>query len=81
MNASVALVQAVRLELWRPLEDELRSSRMQFMVVTSASWFLVAIFGWVAEQERSRLIERTEAGLGRTRRQEPGAGFTRLRGA
>jgi hypothetical protein len=54
---------------------------MQFMVVTSASWFLVAIFGWVAEQERSRLIERTEAGLGRTRRREPGAGFTRLRGA
>jgi DNA invertase Pin-like site-specific DNA recombinase len=30
---------------------------------------LVAIFGWVAEQERSRLIERTRAGLERARRQ------------
>jgi putative DNA-invertase from lambdoid prophage Rac len=30
---------------------------------------LVAIFGWVAEQERSRLIERTKAGLVRARAQ------------
>jgi putative DNA-invertase from lambdoid prophage Rac len=30
---------------------------------------LVAIFGWVAEQERTRLIERTKAGLARARRQ------------
>jgi DNA invertase Pin-like site-specific DNA recombinase len=30
---------------------------------------LVAIFGWVAEQERTRLIERTRAGLDRARRQ------------
>ena len=30
---------------------------------------LVAIFGWVAEQERARLIERTKAGLDRARRQ------------
>ena len=30
---------------------------------------LVAIFGWVAEQERSRLIERTMAGLARARAQ------------
>lgn len=30
---------------------------------------LVAIFGWVAEQERSRLIERTKAGLERARRE------------
>jgi putative DNA-invertase from lambdoid prophage Rac len=29
---------------------------------------LVAIFGWVAEQERTRLIERTRAGLERARR-------------
>jgi DNA invertase Pin-like site-specific DNA recombinase len=29
---------------------------------------LVAIFGWVAEQERSRLIERTKAGVERARR-------------
>lgn len=28
---------------------------------------LVAIFGWVAEQERTRLIERTKAGLARAR--------------
>lgn len=30
---------------------------------------LIAIFGWVAEQERSRLIERTKAGLEWARRQ------------
>jgi DNA invertase Pin-like site-specific DNA recombinase len=30
---------------------------------------LVAIFGWVAEQERTRLIERTKAGLERARAQ------------
>jgi len=30
---------------------------------------LVAIFGWVAEQERARLIERVHAGLERARRQ------------
>lgn len=28
---------------------------------------LIAIFGWVAEQERTRLIERTKAGLERAR--------------
>jgi DNA invertase Pin-like site-specific DNA recombinase len=30
---------------------------------------LLAIFGWVAEQERARLIERTRAGLERAKRQ------------
>lgn len=30
---------------------------------------LIAIFGWVAEQERARLIERTRAGLARARSQ------------
>ncbi len=30
---------------------------------------LVGIFGWVAEQERARLIERTKAGLERARRE------------
>ncbi|RKG72684.1 recombinase family protein [Corallococcus terminator] len=30
---------------------------------------LVAVFGWVAEQERHRLIERTKAGLDRARAQ------------
>jgi putative DNA-invertase from lambdoid prophage Rac len=30
---------------------------------------LVAIFGWVAEQERAVLIERTKAGLARARRE------------
>ncbi len=30
---------------------------------------LIAIFGWVAEQERFRLIERTKAGLARARAQ------------
>jgi putative DNA-invertase from lambdoid prophage Rac len=29
---------------------------------------LVAIFGWVAEPERTRLIERTKAGMARARR-------------
>lgn len=29
---------------------------------------LVAIFGWVAEQERSRLIERTKAGIERAKK-------------
>lgn len=28
---------------------------------------LIALFGWVAEQERSRIIERTQAGLARAR--------------
>jgi DNA invertase Pin-like site-specific DNA recombinase len=30
---------------------------------------LVAIFGWVAEQERTRLIERTKAGMSRARKE------------
>jgi DNA invertase Pin-like site-specific DNA recombinase len=30
---------------------------------------LVAIFGWVAEQERTRLIERTRAGMARARQE------------
>jgi DNA invertase Pin-like site-specific DNA recombinase len=30
---------------------------------------LVAIFGWVAEQERAQLVARTKAGLERARRQ------------
>jgi DNA invertase Pin-like site-specific DNA recombinase len=30
---------------------------------------LVAIFGWVAEQERATLIERTKAGIARARRE------------
>lgn len=30
---------------------------------------LVAIFGWVAEQERTRLIERTKAGMQRAKRE------------
>ncbi len=34
-----------------------------------AADLLVAIFGWVAEQERTRLVERTKAGLERARRE------------
>lgn len=30
---------------------------------------LLAIFGWVAEQERARLIERTREGVARARRE------------
>ena len=39
---------------------------------------LVAIFGWVAEQERTRLIERTKAGLERARREGKPLGRPRL---
>jgi DNA invertase Pin-like site-specific DNA recombinase len=39
---------------------------------------LVAIFGWVAEQERSRLILRTKAGLERARREGKKLGRPRL---
>ena len=47
---------------------------------------LVAIFGWVAEQERTRLIERTRAGLQRAKRQgvtlgRPGTSRVLLEGA
>jgi DNA invertase Pin-like site-specific DNA recombinase len=38
---------------------------------------LVAIFGWVAEQERTRLIERTKAGLERARREGKALGRPR----
>jgi DNA invertase Pin-like site-specific DNA recombinase len=38
---------------------------------------LVAIFGWVAEQERTRLIERVHAGLERARRQGKALGRPR----
>lgn len=40
---------------------------------------LVAIFGWMAEQERTRLIERTRAGVERARRQGSGWGVHRPR--
>jgi putative DNA-invertase from lambdoid prophage Rac len=40
---------------------------------------LVAIFGWVAEQERTRLIERTKAGLERARREGKRLGRRRPR--
>lgn len=39
---------------------------------------LVAIFGWVAEQERTRLIERTKAGLERARREGKSLGRPRV---
>jgi DNA invertase Pin-like site-specific DNA recombinase len=39
---------------------------------------LVAILGWVAEQERTRLIERTKAGLERARREGKRLGRPRL---
>lgn len=41
---------------------------------------LVAIFGWVAEQERARLIERTKAGLDRARKQGKRLGRPRASG-
>jgi len=39
---------------------------------------LIAIFGWVAQQERERLIERTKAGLERARRQGKRIGRPRV---
>lgn len=39
---------------------------------------LVAIFGWVAEQERARLIERTKAGIERARRERKRLGRPRV---
>src|SRR5580658_10249072 len=40
---------------------------------------LVAIFSWVAEQERSRLVERTKAGLAQARRRGSRIGRPRIR--
>jgi DNA invertase Pin-like site-specific DNA recombinase len=40
---------------------------------------LIAIFGWVAQQERERLIERTKAGLARARLQGKRIGRPRVR--
>jgi len=39
---------------------------------------LIAIFGWLAQQERERLIERTKAGLERARRQGKRIGRPRV---
>jgi DNA invertase Pin-like site-specific DNA recombinase len=39
---------------------------------------LIAIFGWIAEQERTRLIERTKAGLEWARREGKRLGRPRL---
>ena len=60
------------------LQDVLELDRVGVTVVSvRESWLdtggpvrplLVAIFSWVAEQERARLIERTKAGLERARR-------------
>ena len=58
------------------LQDVLELDRVQVLSVRE-SWFdtsspvrslLIAIFSWVAEQERARLIDRTKAGLERARR-------------
>jgi DNA invertase Pin-like site-specific DNA recombinase len=38
---------------------------------------LLSIFGWVAEQERARLVERTRAGVERARRAGPVGGRPR----
>jgi DNA invertase Pin-like site-specific DNA recombinase len=40
---------------------------------------LVAIFSWVAEQERARLVERTKAGLAAARRRGAKIGRPRRR--
>jgi len=60
------------------LTDVLELDRIGVTVVSvRESWFdtsspvrslLIAIFSWVAEQERARLIDRTKAGLERARR-------------
>ena len=60
------------------LQDVLELDRVGVTVVSvRESWLdtgapvrtlLIAIFSWVAEQERARLIERTKAGLARARK-------------
>jgi DNA invertase Pin-like site-specific DNA recombinase len=60
------------------LADVLELDRIGVTVVSvRESWLdtggpvrslLIAIFSWVAEQERARLIERTKAGLAAARR-------------
>jgi len=40
---------------------------------------LIAIFGWLAQQERERLVERTKVGLERARRQGKRIGRPRVR--
>jgi DNA invertase Pin-like site-specific DNA recombinase len=47
---------------------ELVSARERWLDVKGpVRSLLVAIFGWVAEQERTRIVERTKAGLARAR--------------
>jgi putative DNA-invertase from lambdoid prophage Rac len=46
-----------------------------------ARQLLVAVFGWVAEQERVRLVERVRAGLERARREGKQLGRPRTRPA
>jgi putative DNA-invertase from lambdoid prophage Rac len=63
------------------LTDVLELDRVGVTVVSvRESWLdtgspvrslLIAIFSWVAEQERARLIERTKAGLEQARRRGP----------
>jgi len=71
------------------LQDVLELDRLGVTVVSvKESWLdtgspvrslLVAIFSWVAEQERSRLIERTKAGLEAARRRGTHVGRPRAR--
>lgn len=63
MSETVALV----LELER-IGVELLSAREPWLDTTGpVRSLLVSVFAWVAEQERRRLVERTNAGLARAR--------------
>ncbi len=71
------------------LQDVLELDRLGVTVVSvRESWLdtgspvrslLVAIFSWVAEQERTRLVERTKAGLQAARRRGAKIGRPRRR--
>jgi DNA invertase Pin-like site-specific DNA recombinase len=71
------------------LQDVLEMDRIGVTVVSvREAWLdtgspvrslLVAIFSWVAEQERTRLVERTKAGLERARRRGAKIGRPRRR--
>jgi DNA invertase Pin-like site-specific DNA recombinase len=71
------------------LQDVLELDRVGVQVVSvRESWLdtggpvrnlLIAVFSWVAEQERSRLVERTKAGMEHARRRGARIGRPRVR--
>jgi putative DNA-invertase from lambdoid prophage Rac len=64
-----SMTETIRRVLWLERAGvELVSARERWLDVTGlVRPLLVAIFGWVAEQERAPIVERTKAGLARAR--------------